>query len=457
MKNYLLIAITALCVSCNRHGSSSGESSLSYGPVQDPPQYGTPYKHVPDRQDVILYQVNIRAFSEEGNLEGVEARLDSIKALGVNVVYLMPTYPVGTLKAKNSPYCVKNYYGINPEFGTLDDLRELVAGAHEKNMAVLMDWIANHTAWDNPWIENKSWYEQDSAGNIIYPPEGWEDVAQLNFDNMEMRQAMIQAMKYWILTANIDGYRCDFTDGPPVDFWKQAIDTLRNIPGHKLLMLAEGQRPENYSAGFDFNFGFKFFYKLEQIFKNGTSVRAIDTLNRIDYEGAAGGQQIIRYTSNHDVNSSDGTPLELFGGRKGSMAAFVIAAYMKSVPMIYSGQEVGTPYRLSFPFTEKNIDWSLNPDMTAEYKKIIAIRNGSSAIRRGELNSFDTGDVCAFTKSLGDETIFVISNLRNRNVQFTLPSGLKNTSWQNEIGEDEMKLHTRLSLQPYSYMVLKKL
>lgn len=411
--------------------------------------------HVPDRRDITIYQVNIRTFSKEGNLKGVIARLDSVKALGINLVYLMPIYPVGTLKSSNSPYCVKDYLAVNKEFGTLQDLRLLVNSAHQRNMAVMLDWVGNHTSWDNPWIKNKSWYQQDSAGNIV-SPKGWNDVAQLNFNNATMRLTMINDMKYWVKTANIDGFRCDYADGPPTDFWKQAIDSLRKISTHHLLMLAEGQRKANYAAGFDYNFGFNFFENLKDIYQNNKSVISIDSLNVVNYIGTTDGQQTVRYITNHDVNSSDGTPLELFGGKKGSMAAFVVVAYMKSVPMIYNGQEVGTPYRLTFPFTSSKIDWKINPEITAEYKKIIAFRNASTAIRRGKLTSYTTADVCAFTKEAGAEKVFVISNLRDKPGSFTVPTALLNTSWRNAFTGSKTTFNSTIKLEPYSYIVLKK-
>jgi glycosidase len=420
------------------------------------PQYGTPFSGVPDRRDVTLYQVNMRAFSSEGNFKGVSARLDSIKALGINVIYLMPVYAVGKSKSTNSPYCIQDYKAVNPEFGALEDLRALIARAHKRNMAVLLDWVANHTSFDNPWTGNKSWYLQDSVGNIISPPGmGWNDVAQLNFKNADMRLAMINVMKYWILTANADGFRCDYADGPPIDFWKQALDTLRDIKSHKLLMMAEGRKSELYGAGFDFNFGFHFFEKLKRIYARNLSVLSIDSLNVSDYKGTSNGQQIIRYLTNHDVNSSDGTPLELFGGEKGSMAAFVVAAYMKSVPMIYNGQEVGTPYRLVFPFTSKDIDWTLNPQITAEYKKVIAFRNRSNAIRRGELTSFSNNDVCAFTKKQYDEKVLVISNLRNRTIDYTLPGDLVNSKWIDVMKGGVVEVSKKITLAPYTYLVYK--
>jgi glycosidase len=422
--------------------------------IQDPPQYGKPYAGVPESRDVSMYQVNMRSFSNDGNFKGVIARLDSIKALGINVIYILPIYPVGVLKASNSPYAVKDYREINTEFGTLDDLRSLVNGVHKRKMAIIIDWVGNHTSWDNPWIANKNWYEQDSTGNIKHA-QTWRDVAQLNFKNNDMRLTMIKDMKYWVLTANVDGFRCDYADGPPADFWKQAIDTLRNIPNHKLLFLAEGAHSTNFDAGFDYNFGFRFYENLKRIYINGKSVKSIDTVNLKDYANAINGQGMVRYITNHDVNSSDGSPISLFGGKKGSMAAFVVVAYMKSVPMIYNGQEVGTPYRLVFPFNKSKIDWSLNPDVTAEYKKIIAFRNSCEAIRKGQLTSYSSDDVCVFTKVIENKTVLVLSNLRDKAITYTIPANLVNTKWRDGFTGTKNKLDKAINLQPYEYLVLK--
>ncbi|MCG2615064.1 alpha-amylase family glycosyl hydrolase [Terrimonas sp. NA20] len=415
-----------------------------------------PFQRVPNRQDAIIYQVNIRAFSETGDLKGVMPRLDSIKALGANVVYLMPTYPVGKVKSVNSPYCIRDYVSVNEEFGSLQDLRDLVNAAHGKGLAVILDWVANHTAYDHPWTANPSWYLQDSTGRILSPPGmGWNDVAQLNFKNADMRLEMISAMKYWVNAANIDGFRCDYADGPPVDFWKQAIDTLRNLKDRKLLMLAEGSRAAHFSAGFDYNFGFRFFERMKDIHEHKRSVVSIDSLNISDYKGVVDGtQSMVRYVTNHDVNGSDGTPQELFGGQRGAMAAFVVAAYMKGIPMIYNGEEVGTPYRLVFPFTGRNIDWSLNPQVTAEYKKILAARNSIKALRAGQLTSFSNADVCAFTKKEGKETVLVIVNLRAEEMSYALPSVVARSSWKDIFTGGKAKLPAKIKLAPYSYRVL---
>jgi len=445
-----IIAAACLCPAISLAQASGPALTQPY-----PKQYGKPFNGVPDSRDVTMYQVNTRSFSKDGNFKGVTARLDSIKALGINVIYLMPIYPVGQLKAKNSPYATKDYNAVGNEFGTLDDLRALVDGAHKRKMAVMLDFVANHTSWDNPWIANRSWYVQDTTGQIKYP-QNWEDVAQLNFKNSEMRLALIRSMKSWVLKANVDGFRCDYTDGPPVDFWTQAVDTLRNMHSHKLLFLAEGSRAANFSAGFDYNFGFSFYGNLKNIYKRNKSVRSIDTVNKRDYENAKDGQEMVRYLTNHDVNSSDGTPLDLFGGKKGSMAAFVVVAYMKGIPMVYNGQEIGTPFRLVFPFDRSRVDWTLNnPDITAEYKRVIAFRNKSEAVRRGILASYSSDDVCVFTKTEGAKKVLVLSNLRNKPVTYAMPTALANSSWRDAFTGKKAALGASINLEPYAYLVLK--
>ncbi len=420
-------------------------------------QYGTPFAGVPNRQDAVIYQVNMRAFSSTSNFQGVIARLDSIKALGANVIYLMPIYPVGTVNAVNSPYCVKDYKAINTEFGTLTDLRALVDGAHSRNMSVILDWVANHTAWDNSWITSHSdWYLKNGSGAIVSPPGmGWNDVAQLNFSNAEMRLEMIRCLKYWIYTANVDGFRMDYSDGPPADFWKQAIDTLRNINTHTLLLMAEGSRNDHFTSGFDFIFGFNFYGQLKTVFNNNQPATILDAVNTSEYTNATNGQQVVRYITNHDVNGAEGTPQSLFGGINGSLSAFVVAAYMKAVPMIYNGQEVATSFQLFFPFTAADINWTVNPNITAEYKRIIAFRNSSAAIRRGTLTSYSSTEICAFTKEQAAEKVFVMCNLKNSTVNYTLPAAIANTIWTNAMTGTTVSLGTQYSLQPYSYLILK--
>jgi len=256
---------------------------------------------------------------------------------------------------------------------------------------------------------------------------------------------------------NIDGFRCDYADFSPTDFWVQATDTLKAIsPAHHYLMLAEGTRAANYTSGFDYNFGFNFYGTLKSIYSDGQSVRLIDALNISDYIGATTDQnQIVRYLTNHDVNSSDGTPITLFGGINGSMAAFIVVASMKGVPFIYNGQEVGTTVPMTFPFILTTINWTINPSVTAQYKKVIAFRNSNAAIRRGTLTSYSSDDVCAFTKTLTPDTVFVIDNLRNAVITYTISAALLNSTWSDVFTGNSVTLSTQVTLQPYSYMVLE--
>jgi glycosidase len=455
----LAILLTAFSVSCSK---SSIAANYTPPPVNTDStttvtytQYGTPFGNVPSPENAVIYEVNTRAFSAGGNFQGVIARLDSIKALGVNVVYVMPIYPVGVLKSINSPYCVRDYLSVDSEYGTLTDFRALVDGAHSRNMSVMLDWVANHTAWDNAWItQHKDWYAQDANGNIV-SPAGYTDVAQLNFTKAAMRLQMIADMKYWVYTANVDGFRCDFADNPPVDFWAQAIDTLRNISTHKLLMLAEGSRSANYTAGFDYNFGFAFYSNLKTIYSSNVSVQSIDNLNQSDYVSASGTQQIVRYTTNHDVDGSDGTPLQLFGGQDGSMAAFAVAALMKGIPFIYSGQEVGMATPITFPFTSVKIDWTTNASVTTNpYRNIIAFRNSNAAVREGALTSYSSADVCAFTKTYNDSSVLVIDNMRGTAANYAVPAALQNTTWTNALDGTSFTASAQVALQPYQYLIL---
>ncbi len=427
-------------------------------PTPTPAQYGTPFAAVPDRQDAVIYQVNVRAFSQSGNFAGVTARLDSIKALGVNVLYLMPIYPVGVLRAVNSPYAVKDYLAVNPEFGALADLRALVDGAHARGLSVMLDWVANHTSWDNAWIAaHPDWYLRDAAGTILSPPNtNYTDVAQLNFSSAPMRLAMIAAMKSWVYTANVDGFRCDYADPMPVDFWQQAVDTLRHVGTHKLLLLAEGTRRANFTAGFDYNFGFGFYDALKRVYGKGEGATAFDALNASEYAGASSGQQVVRYTTNHDVNGSDGTPVALFGGNAGALSAFVVAACYQGVPMVYNGQEAGMTVPITFPFTSVKVVWGAHPDVTRAYQQLLAARAGSAALRRGTPAPYSTVDVCAFTKTAGPDQALVLANVRGVATAYTVPAALANTTWTDALHGGPVTLGRQVPLPAYGYVVLKK-
>lgn len=448
--------ILSLAPSCKKESSTPDPVIPVVKDSADPVQFEAPFTKVPATSDIVMYEINERAFSASGNFAGILPRLDSIKSLGVNVIWLMPVFPIGQVKSINSPYCVQNYTQVNPEFGTLNDLRNLVREAHKRDMAVILDWVANHTSWDNTWIKNKSWYTQDGSGNIISPAgTNWQDVADLNFDNADLRKAMIKALKYWVLTTNIDGYRCDAADMVPFSFWKQAIDSLKTIPNRSLVMLAEGSRPDHFYAGFHLNFGWEFFSKNKDVFQNNQSPSALYQAHQKEYSSIPSGAQKLRFISNHDECAWDDTPIGLFGGERGSMAAFVITAYMGGVPLIYNGQEIGYPVKLPF-FSRLPIDWTISSYLLPEYKSILGFRSGHPALRNGSLTNYSDAAVACFLRTYQQDEVLVLVNTRHSSSTFTIPSGLAGTEWTNGMSGEMLTLSGQISLGAFEYLILTK-
>ncbi|PKB16821.1 putative secreted protein (Por secretion system target) [Flavobacterium sp. 5] len=421
--------------------------------AQDPVQYGTPYQGVPDTRDVNLYQVHIRPYSTAGNLASVTADLDRIKALGINVVYLMPIYPYGTdSRSSKSPYCIKDFKTVGSEYGSLTDLRNLVDAAHNRGMAVILDWVANQTSWDHAWITQHPDYYVQSNG-VIQPLNPYPDVAALNFNSSPMKSAMIDAMRYWIFAANIDGYRCDFVDNSPASFWTQAISNLRGISSHKLLMFAEGAFAQNFTSGFDMNFGFKWYNDAIKPIHAGTSVAQIQTTTNTEYTSANASQQVARYTANHDTETSE-TAMNVFGGHDGVIANFLISAYMRGVPFLTSGQEVDFNQVIPWPYTTVKINWS-NTTAKTDFTKILNFRNSSVAVRRGTMTNYSNTNVCAFTKTSGSEKVTVITNLRGSTTTFVIPAAMAGSFKEVYTGANiTLTSGATLTLNPYQYLVV---
>jgi glycosidase len=463
MKNPLLLLVFTCLLFLNCKKDQPVQPPVITPPIVVDPdfvQFGTPFANIPATKDLAMYEVNMRAFSSEGTFKGVQARLDSVKALGINVLWLMPIHPVGVLNSVGqlgSPYSVKNFKEVNPEFGTLEDLQNLVKEAHNRNMAVIIDWVANHTAWDNPWITaHDDWYSKDGNGKITIPAgTNWADVADLNFDKPDMRISMINAMKYWVLRANIDGFRCDYADGVPYDFWKQATDSLKNVPNRKIILLAEGSRSNHFAAGFQMNYGWDFYGQLKNTYKNNLSPNSIIASHNSEYNSVASGAAKLRFTTNHDESAWSDTPINLFGGQKGALSAFVLTAYLGGVPLLYTGQEVGRPDKTPF-FSRSPINWNLNPDIAAEYKRLMAFRQASSAVKEGTLESLSDANVVVFKKTSPTEEVLVLVNIRNALSNYAVTTNLANSSWKNALDNTAVTVGTQVSLQPYQYLILKK-
>ena len=436
--------------------------------------------HLPStNEEIVIYQVNVRAFSQNGNINGVLNRLDHIKDLGANVIYLMPLF-----KSSQSPYASSDFTEIDPEYGTVGDLANLIALAHQKGMAVIMDFAPNHTGTDHVWLDDPVygywWYQQShntGAQGFHGPPPahpGWTDVYQLDFDNADLRDSLINTMKYWVNTVDCDGFRFDYADGPDVmlndgdsdpanfqfQFWKQVISELRSM-SKDLLLFAEGDGNEYFDLDFDLIYGNALFYEFKNWVFNtsvtGSVAASLNYANGFDF-GATNGQLPVRFTANHDTHAHYGTPSQLFGGDAGQMGAFVVAAYMQGVPMIFSGQEVNTPNQVPFYTKGVNgtIDWSgIDGAIHNEFKSILGIRKASHAIKYGVLSDFSNNDVCGFTKVHNNEEVLVVANLKSNSTVFDLPVAAQG-SWTEAFTNEASQLGSSISLDAYSYKVYRR-
>lgn len=450
----LLILIFFFTLSCDKETVPIDDDDTGNNPPTVT-QYGIPFGNIPANEDIVMYEINLRAFSQSGDIQGVINRLENLKDLGVNVIWLMPIHPIGEINSVNSPYSVKDYKAVSIEYGTLEDLRTLTDEAHKKDMAVIMDWVANHTAWDNSWINDKSWYTQDTDGNIIHPAgTNWQDVADLNFDNSAMREAMIDAMKYWVLEANIDGYRCDYADGVPFDFWKQVIDTLATIPSRDFVFLAEGSRADHFSAGFHLNYSWDYYGTMKAVF-NGQSASNLFQTHTYEYSNISAGKHKLRFTTNHDESAWDETPMVLFNGKEGALAASVVSIFMGGVPLFYTGQEVGRVNTVPF-FSNSPINWDDNPDMLQMYIDIMSFYIQSEVAKQGSLTNYANTNVVCFKKTFNDEEILVIANMRNNQLGYMLPGDIQNTNWTNILNNSEVALETSIQMSNYQFLILKK-
>ena len=444
---FLLLTLTVMTIGCkpkDHHATPVGDGFV-----------------VPEVADVVMYQVNPRVFAASNSFQAIIGRLDSIQDLGVNMLWIMPIYPIGEEKSKNSPYSVRDYKAVAPEYGTVDDLRMLVEACHERGMGVILDWVANHTAWDNVWLtQHPDWYTHDSTGNIIFPPgTDWTDVADLNYDNKDMRAAMIDAMRFWVDSVGVDGFRCDVADQVPVDFWTECIDNLRAAAKPRnLIMLAEGANPDNFKAGFDLNYAWEFMGAIAEVMKGDAKVGKLLSVDKHEYQDLEPGKFKLRFTTNHD-EATKASPVKLYGGPKASMAAFVATTMLHGGMLVYGSQEVGYPETINF-FHYVPVDWNANPGMRDEYKKLIAIYNEHPSLRSsGKVIPFDDDEnnVLIVDRVLNNDNVLVIVNVRDAAHEVELPAMWAGKTVKNLFNGEQMQLKKHITMQPYQYLLLGNL
>ncbi len=446
----LLLAIL-IASSCSTNNSNSSSEVAEIQEFENPKEWS---------KDATIYEVNIRQYTPEGTINAFAEHLPQLDSLGVDILWLMPIFPIGEENRKGgmgSAYSVKDYQTVNPDFGTLQDLKSLVAKAHKLGMHVILDWVANHTAWDNELtVQHPDWYKKDSLGNFTPPVPDWADVIHLDYDNREMQKFMINSLKYWVNEADVDGFRCDVAMMVPTDFWEEARVELDSIK--PMFMLAEADQPDHLVKAFDMNYGWELHHIMNQIAQDKMGTKELDTYFH-KYDSLYQSDDIrMNFTSNHDENSWNGTVKERMGDAAEMMAVF---SYMvPGMPLIYSGQEAGLDKRLAF-FEKDSIEWT-SSNYRKLYIKLNNLKKQNKALWNGayggSLKRINTtsDNVYAFERAVEGEKVIAFFNMSDTLQQTVIteaiaPVTLKNYFEGNTITIEE---GAEITLAPWDYLVL---
>ena len=397
------------------------------------------FSHLAWSRQASMYAVNVRQYTPEGTLRAFEAHLPRLADMGVGILWFLPIQPIGKKHRKGglgSYYSIRNYTAVNPEFGTLADFKRVVAKAQALGMKVLLDWVANHTAWDHAWVrQHPDWYKKDEHGRIhAYTyratpqsePEYWTDVVGLNYASPDLWPAMTDAMAFWVREAGIDGFRCDVAALVPLQFWVQARKTLASLK--PLFMLAEAHEPELHAA-FDMTYDWDLYEQLKAMAQGKADARALRAWwdRRCAHYRADDFRMI--YTANHDSNSWHGSCAELYGGLGAFKAMATLAALLPGMPLVYSGQESFFEKRLQF-FQKDPIDWKDRP-LEGFYRTLLHLRKTHPALALGRaggaLAFHDVGNegVVAFSRRKGTQQLDVAINVTRRTQTWRAPDGLQ--------------------------------
>ncbi len=408
-----------------------------------------------------IYEVNVRQFTPEGTFKAFQAHLPRLKKMGVDILWLMPIHPIGVKNRKGSLgsyYAISDYKAVNPEFGNMQDFKALVKDAQAQGMHVIIDWVANHTSPDNVWVEqcHQNWYTLDSAGHL-QPTIGtdWWDVADLNYNNPEMRQEMIESMKFWLKEANIDGFRCDVADWVPVDFWNEARAQLDKVK--PVFMLAEAENPEHHKAAFDMSYGWEFHHVMNKIAKGEKNVEAIHEYLKGQSKFPKEAYR-MHFTSNHDENSWNGTEMERMGDARFAFA--VLAATFNGMPLVYNGQEASLSKRLRF-FDKDTISWT-KLDLEGFYTKLLNLNKSNEALWNGVyggeikiISDERDPNIFAFVREKNGKKVLCVLNLSKTKQNFAYNSALTEGAYTDLFSGKNVKLKMKgnMKLDPWAYKV----
>jgi len=388
----------------------------------DPP---TDWTSVPAREapawvrSAVVYEIFPRQFSAKGDFAGITARLDELKALGVDVLWLMPIHPIGHLKAKGSigsPYAVRDYYAVNPDYGTKEDLHRLIDGSHARGMRVIIDIVANHTAWDSVMMSHPGYYKQDAEGHVISPHKGWADVAGLNYANPETRAYMIAMMGYWIREFHLDGFRCDVAAEVPTSFWEELRQDLDRIRPD-LFLLAESDSPELLHRAFDADYAWPMLSTVNRVLMEGAPASEIRrTWEQSEKAVLPRGALLLRCSDNHD----EARALSRFGWH-GALAASAMMFTLDGIPLVYNGMEVGDSTESGDPalFEKMPVFWQPKQRQyfRGTYAKLIALRHQHPALCGGTVAWLENSapqNVVSFLRHSEGEELVTLVNFSNR-------------------------------------------
>ena len=418
-------------------------------------------KHPEWSKNAVLYQINTRQFTPEGTFRAAERELPRLKTLGVDILWLMPVHPIGAKNRKGtlgSPYSVRDYYGVNPEFGTLDDLKHFVDAAHAQGMYVILDWVANHTAWDNPMVaEHPDWYARDWKGDFRPTPWwDWSDIIDLDYRQPGLRKYMTEAMAYWVREVGVDGYRCDVAGFVPVDFWnnlRKELDAIKPV-----FMLAEWESRDLHAEAFDATYAWSWEAALQAIAAGNADVNKLYTYYSWNEAFFPRGSMRMTFVSNHDKNAWEGTEFELFGDAL--PATMVLSFIADGIPMIHNGQEAGNPRRLKF-FEKDPIAWRTHPN-GALYANLIALKKKTSALWNGEWGAMmvhvpndKPAQVLSFVRQDDNGKVFAVFNLSAKPQTVRFEQTLFHDRYIEHFSATSTTLDasTTMELKPWDYRV----
>lgn len=426
-------------------------------------------RHPEWSNNATIYEVNIRQHTPEGTFQAFEKDLDRLKSMGVDIIWVMPIHPIGKENRKGelgSYYSIVDYKAINPEFGKLEDFKKMVQSAHSKGMKIIIDWVANHTAWDAVWVkDHPEWYTKDSLGNFMPPVPDWADVIDLNYDNQEMRAAMIDAMKYWVKECDIDGFRCDVAMFVPTDFWDSARLALDSIK--PVFMLAEAEQKDHHLKAFDMSYSWEFMGLMNDIAAGKKSLNDIDTY--LSKQDTAFPKSAFRmsFTTNHDENTWNGTASERLG--KAYLVYDVLAMTLTGMPLVYSGQEGaesyadGTPHRLRF-FDKDTVVWNnyknqeLYSKLFHAHKENKALWNGALGGRPERIKTSSDDLIYAFTRKVDNNQVVVLLNFSDKPQKIDFIDELPEGDFLSILNNETFSIYSRgdVKLPAYGYQVFVK-